>query len=155
MKKVITIIMITLAMLCMAAQAESVDLSGLSFQELAALRDRAQMEMMQRDAWQEVTVPQGVYQVGVQIPAGTWTVRCATGNYTEIDWGDTLKDNGQGVEYGNRYDWAVVYNPSGSYYSAGDQTEYTFSVRDGEYIIIKDGMATFMPGGVTPSFTFK
>lgn len=155
MKKVITIIMITLAMLCMTAHAESIDLSGLSFQELAALRDRAQMEMMQRDAWQEVTVPQGVYQVGVQIPAGTWTVRCATGNYTEIDWGDTLKDNGQGVEYGNRYDWAVVYNPSGSYYSAGDQTEYTFSVRDGEYIIIKDGMATFMPGGVTPSFTFK
>ena len=155
MKKVITILMITAAMLCLVAQAESMDLSGLSFEELAALRDRAQLEMMQRDDWQEVTVPQGVYQVGVQIPAGTWTVRCATGNYTEVDWGDTLKENGQGVEYGSRYDWAVVYNPSGRYYSAGDQTEYTFTVREGEYIIIKDGMATFTPGGVTPSFTFK
>ena len=155
MKKIICMVAALLLILGAAAQAESIDLSGLSFDELAALRDRAQLEMMQRDEWQEVTVPQGVDQVGVQIPAGTWTVRCTIGNYTEVDWGDTLKESGQGIEHSSRYDWSVIYNPSGSYYSAGDRTEYTFTVRDGEYIIIDDGPATFTPGGVTPSFTFK
>lgn len=155
MKRIIIALMITAAMLCLVAQAESIDLSGLSFEELAALRDRAQMEMMQRDAWQEVTVPQGVYQVGVQIPAGTWTVRCKEGSSCRVDWGDKLAENGQGIAFSSRSDFERVHNPNSRSYDAGDRIEYTFTVYDGEYIIVTDAPATFTPGGVTPSFTFK
>lgn len=155
MKKVICAIVAALLLLGAVAQAESIDLSGLSFEELAALRDRAQMEMMQRDAWQEVTVPQGVYQVGAQIPAGTWTVRAAVGNETQIEWGQKLDASGQSIDWSGAYDIEYIYNPNGRYYTPGDRTEYTFTVRAGDYIVISDGPATFTPGGVTPSFTFK
>ena len=156
MKKVITIVMIAAVMFCAAAHAESVDLTGLSFQELAALRDRAQLEMMQRDDWQEVTVPQGVYQVGVQIPAGTWSVRSHEGRNTRVAWGEELDASGHDIGYNSfRRDMAYIYNPDYRSYDAGDRTEYTFTVKDGDYIVIDNGPATFTPGGVTPSFTFK
>lgn len=155
MKKLIVIALI-LALISAAALAESIDLSGLSFQELAALRDRAQLEMMQRDEWQEVSVPQGVYQVGVHIPAGTWTIRCKEGMGTKIEWGDVLDASGQGIDFlSMRMDFQYVYNPEYRSYSAGDRTEYTFTVRDGDWIAIDDSPAVFTPGGVTPSFTFK
>ena len=49
----------------------------VSYTEMAALSAQCQAEMMTRDEWQEVTVPQGNYRVGVDIPAGKWVVRCA------------------------------------------------------------------------------
>ena len=63
---------------CMCALSESIDLSDLSIEELAMLRDRCQMEMMKSDKWQEVRVPVGVWEVGKDIPAGHWSITCVT-----------------------------------------------------------------------------
>lgn len=155
MKKLFCILAL-FSVLMGAAWAEGFDLSALSFQELAALRDRAQLEMFSRDEWQEVTVPQGVYQVGVQIPAGTWSVRSHEGRNTRVAWGEELDASGHDIGYSSfRRDMAYIYNPDYRSYDAGDRTEYTFTVKDGDYIVIDNGPATFTPGGVTPSFTFK
>ena len=55
MKKILALAL-ALILICPAALA-GVDLTALSFDELAALRDQAQLEMMKRKEWQEVTVP--------------------------------------------------------------------------------------------------
>lgn len=156
MKKLIAILMIVAVMLCSAAHAESIDLSGLSFQELAALRDRAQMEMMQRDEWQQVTVPQGVWRVGVDIPAGMWMVKCTVGWYTLFSWGDALDDSEQEIDYyTDRNDTVFIYNPDHKNTRPGDQLDYVFAVRDGEYIVIDEAPATFTAYSGRPGLGFK
>lgn len=88
-------------LLCSVALAENIDLSGLSFQELVTLRDRCLGEMSTRYEWQEVTVPPGVWEVGVDIPAGHWsfradpTVRGLLSAF--IQYGDVLYDTGKEI----------------------------------------------------------
>jgi len=160
MKKLFCLILAGILIMS-AAWAEEIDLSGLTFEELDALRDRCMLEMMKRDVWQEVTVPQGVYQVGVQIPAGTWTVYCHNGISALVNWGDTLTPNHEDIEINyetGRYGWGRVYNPHYRNYKEyydGSQISYTFTVREGEWIIIEDSPAVFTPGSPTPSFSFK
>ena len=50
MKKFFSLVLALILLPC-AALAE-IDLSSLSFADLAALRDQAQLEMMKRDEWQ-------------------------------------------------------------------------------------------------------
>ena len=69
MKKVITIL-ITLALilsLSVSALADF-DLSGLSFEELVALKDQINLAIWNSEKWQEVEVPHGVWLVGEDIP---------------------------------------------------------------------------------------
>ena len=153
MKKLFALVL-TLLLLMPVAFAEDIDLSGLSFEELAALRDRIQYEMMTRDEWQEVTVPHGVWEVGVDIPAGTWTIRCtpntagilgyahvligsklnSTKTDVDFEWGDTelmLKDPATTNEYVTFAETATVTLTEGQYlfidYSRGSLifTPYT------------------------------
>ena len=155
MKKVLCIVLSLFFLFTSSSLGEEIDLSGLSLRELEALRNRCLLEMMKRDDWQEVTVPQGVYQVGVQIPAGTWTIQCTTGSVSIITWGEKLERNGQDIEFNGRYDYEAVYNPEHPYYEAGERTTYTFTVRNGDWIVIDEGPALFTPGSITPSFAFK
>lgn len=155
MRKFICILLLSFCLLSLAA-AEETDLSGLSFDELAALRDRCQLEMMQRDTWQKVEVPQGVYKVGVHIPAGTWTITCETGYLSSIEFGDKLDATGQGIDWmADRNAYDAVYNPNSRSYKAGDRTEYTITLKLGDYVIIDHAPATFTPGASVPSFKFK
>lgn len=98
MKK-LALILAVLLVVSVPSFAEDIDLSALSFSQLAALRDRCQAEMMKRDEWQEVTVPVGVYLVGEDIPAGHWSFRQDTSVkallYVGISYGDILTADGR------------------------------------------------------------
>ena len=161
MKKLLVCILI--ALMAFPAFAEDIDLSGLSYAELVALKDRINLAMWQSEEWQEVTVPQGIWVVGEDIPAGTWTVRCADvgrRNYLlkscELEWGDTLDDDGQGVAWSYRYDSVNIYNPYSDDYK-GQVTEYTFTVQAGDYIYIHPlyNKAVFTPYTGKPDLGFK
>lgn len=140
---------------------KAIDLSGLSFDELVALKTKIDLAIWNSQEWQEVTVPQGVWVVGEDIPAGTWTVTCATEpgwRYCYLDWGEVLQSNGQSVavKSGTRYDYKYIYNPNYRYYEIGDgDTSYTFTVRNGDYIVIKSAPAVFTPYAGQPSLGFK
>ena len=155
MKKALSVILIVLMVFSFAA-AEEFDLSKLTFQELDNLRAKCQKEMMNRDEWQQVTVPPGVYQVGVHIPAGTWRVICRSRISTLISWGNKLEENGHEVDYHDtkRYDIERVYNSESKYFDKGSVTEYTITVYENEWIIIDDSDAIFTPP-VTPQLGFK
>lgn len=141
------------------AHADNFDLSGLSFDELVALKDQINLAIWNSQEWQEVTVPQGVWKVGEDIPAGTWTVTCADSwRKSIISWGQYLRATGQDIDnvYGSRYDFRVVYNPNNKNYKVGEgETSYTFTVNVGEYIVIREAPAVFTPYAGKPSLGFK
>lgn len=73
MKKVLAIVL--LLTLCIFASAESIDLSGMSYDELLELRQAVELAIWNSDGWQEVDVPAGIYVIGEDIPEGRWTVK--------------------------------------------------------------------------------
>lgn len=161
MKKLFAVCL--LMMLVSTVAFAEVDLSAMSFDELAALRDQCQMEMMNRDEWQEVTVPQGVYEIGKQIPAGTWIIRCADigrNDYLlsicDITWGIGAPDNGNRWTYSKQKGEVRIYNPNNENYR-GETAEYTITLNKGEFISIHPqyNKVVFTPYTGVPSFSFK
>lgn len=148
--------------LILSAAAAEIDLSGLTFSELAALRDQCLMEMFTRDEWQEVTVPQGCYEIGVHIPAGTWTIRCADigrdnlmMKETDLRWGMGRPSDDGYWDWRNDKGDVNIYNPNNTRYN-GQITEYTITFVEGEFLYIEPAYnsAVFTPP-VGPSFSFK
>ena len=86
MKKLICLLLI----LCLSpaiALAAPPDLSVYSYDQLVALQHYITMEIMKRPEWKEVTVPGGTWYVGVDIPAGEYSISPAAdgrGAFLEI-----------------------------------------------------------------------
>lgn len=160
-KALIVFLLIALCIPC--ACAEEINLDALSFQQLAALRDRIQLVMMQRDEWQEVTVPQGVYKVGEDIPAGKWLIKCCPDypdnvwmRLTSVEWGTELNDNKTGFSWTGRKGGALIYNPNAEKYDGGI-TEYIVTLKKGDFVIIDASCnkAVFIPYTGKPDLRFK
>lgn len=56
------------------ANAESIDIHSMSSEELTSLRTAINAELLSRGIEKEVTVPPGRYTVGVDVPAGVYTL---------------------------------------------------------------------------------
>ena len=151
---IILLIAICILFSC-TASAEVFDLSGMSYDELIALKEQINLAIWNSAEWEEVEVPQGVYQVGVDIPAGHWTLKCADKWFwSVISWGESLSESGESIELEGRYSlYNEVYNKS--YDEGTGATEYSCEVRNGEYIVIEYGSIVFMPYNAKPGFTFK
>ena len=130
---------------------------SLSYTDLVTLKSDINLAMWMSEEWQEVTVPQGTWEVGKDIPAGHWSVKCAPGAYyTQIDWGESLDENGEDIYwYGRSSLYNNVYNEE--YYPDADNHlhVYSFEVKKGDFIKISSGSAVFMPYVGKPSFKFK
>lgn len=156
MKRIATLLL-SLLLLVSVSYAETIDLDGLTFDEMSALRDHIMLEMMSRDEWQEVTVPAGTYQVGVHIPAGHWTIKPTDGNYCVIEVGAALEDNSKEIKYGSAgyYHVMLVSETSRSY--KDDQAFVDLDLKDGMYICIERSAVVFTPYSGQPDlgFTFN
>lgn len=73
MKKFICLV-VSLICLMSFAVADSIDLSGLSYDDLISLQRNLVQEIISRPEWKEVKVPAGTWKVGEDIPAGTYGV---------------------------------------------------------------------------------
>ena len=157
MKKLICALLAVVLVGCLIlpACAESIDLSALTWEELLELKAAITREQLSRDEWQEVDVPQGVYKVGEDIPAGKWTVTSRYGTSSTISWCKNLDDSGHDVDIWGTYDMANVKNPESKWTDKGDRLEYTFDAIDGYYIIIDINTATFRPFTGKPELGFK
>lgn len=163
MKKIL-VILILVCMTITFACAEDVDLSGMSFDQLVALKDRINLAIWNSSEWQEVTVPQGVWIVGEDIPAGKWTVRCADlGRYDylmkscEISWGTDYDKSKNSIPIKMRLGKKEIYNPNSSDYKPGQVTEVTIDLEDGNVVVIHDmyNKAVFSPYAGKPDLGFK
>lgn len=154
MKKMI--LLLALALLLPVVAAAQVDLSGMSYDELVALRDQINLAMWESNEWQEVTVPQGVWVVGEDIPAGHWTIKAADGASSYVKYGDELDESGKDVDYSPVKISKLIISTGASYYNENsDCTEIDVDAKEGCYFVIDMGSAVFTPYSGKPSLGFK
>ena len=156
--------LLVLVLLPVISLADLPDLSGLSYDELVQLRDRINLAMWNSEEWQEVTVPQGTWIVGEDIPAGHWTIKCADVNRNHvlmeqcaIEWGYLSKNGERQLGPGSHYGNAILHNPNSNYYKAGTDTEIDMSFEEGMAVIIQNlnAPAVFCPYSGKESLGFK
>lgn len=140
--------------LALPALSEGIDLSGLSWDELIALKAQINQELTTRDQWQEVEVPQGLWVVGEDIPEGMWTVKSGSKYTLLLTWGYALEEGKQSIN------WLQVPSEVASIHSQqraenGELTEYTFEAKNGMYIEIEYTSAIFTPYTGKPDLGFK
>ena len=147
----ICIVLLSLAPACFA---ENYDFSDWTFEELVDLRDQINLALMSRPEYQSVEVPQGVYEVGKDIPAGKWTIRALDRSWTNIETGHALTRGGSEVDYPHDVH-ETVYSSSHIMYSPGYRTELTVTLEDGDFVGISFGAAVFSTYTGTPSLGFR
>ena len=94
-------LLLAMLLLCGAALAEpqTIDLETMTFEELAELSRQVQLAIFESDGWQEVEVPKGTYQVGVDIPAGHWMLSAVTSDGCYAKWGTSLDEYKVDIPY--------------------------------------------------------
>ena len=141
-----------------APAAVDVDLSAMSFDQLVSLREQLNLAIWNCQEWQEVTVPKGVYQVGVDIPAGHWSIRVAAPiEYLYVSYFDKLNDMGDGLAPGGRlfqvdiasHDYEKYRKSGSSYLESTD-----INMEDGWYFKC-GGAVIFTPYTGKPDLGFK
>ena len=156
MKKV-CLLVLALVLVGSFAFAE-VDLSGMSYDELVALKDQINLAIWNSQEWQEVTVPVGVWKIGEDIPAGHWTITVSPdGSYkwSSVAVGTALSETGKDIDFmTTEYYYAEqIRLPGAEDYSGLDEMNYDF--KDGAYVIINYGDVIFTPYAGKPSLGFK
>lgn len=154
MKKLICVILVIILMPIVAIA--DIDLSSLSYNELVSLINKAQLEIMKSDKWQEVEVPPGTYIVGKDIPAGHWTIAINDSGYADFEIGTTIKSNGE-IDYMScldDYKHITLIGKSSFLYTEGNTTSYSLELLNNWYVVITTGSIIFTPYKGN-NFTFK
>lgn len=163
-KKVFCIGLVIVLFACGVVYADGVDLSGMSFDELVALKDQINIAIWNSQEWQEVTVPQGEWVVGQDIPVGKWTIKCADVNRSDymmkecdIEWG--FKKSSGGLDHYTSKGGGDVclYNPNHKDYESGKVTEVVADLQEGMIVRIREAYAPalFTPYAGKPSLGFN
>ncbi len=129
------------------------DLSGMTYNDLVALKDQINIAIWNSDQWQEVEVPQGVWLVGEDIPVGKWTILPKPFASTNIRIGNETKDGGTNV---NSKISQTIKDKDYQYFNAdSDITSWTIELEDGQYLKVDSGSAIFTPYSGKPTLGFK
>ena len=154
MKRVCSFLLVlSMMMIPMLACTESIDLTGMSLDELVKLQERVTMAMWQTNEWQEVTVPAGLYTVGVEIPSGKWTITATPNAYmATVKVGTKLNSDGNSISYSGS-ESVYLYGTNNWAYNESKMNSWTVTLKDGMYISL-EAAAVFTPYS-GPSFSFK
>ena len=155
MKKLLSLLLVLALLVPVSANAAK--LSEMSFDELVALREKIAIELTKRPEWKEVTVPQGVWKVGEDIPAGHWTISAADSASSMITIGTALDASGFGIDTrkSELYFWRRLRNPNYIYFDAvSDISSIDFELKSGYYVIVEDGAVVFTPYIGKPTLGF-
>ena len=158
MKRIVSLLFVLLLLLPAAAFAQ-IDLNSMSYDELVALKDQINKAMWESKEWQEVTVPQGIYQVGQDIPEGHWTIAAADGQNITVSWGSKLAASKVDIEAdwseGSIYEYENLISETYAYYEKGNKSEVDYDLKAGQYVVVTYGDAVFTPYQGKPSLGFK
>lgn len=139
--------LVCLALLAMGcANADTnLDLAGLGLSELIALQQEIQAAMWASDEWQEVEVPVGIYEIGVDIPEGHWTI---SGNdFAYVTWGQNCDPYGATIEYSDKI--------ADEYLERGDIESISWNLTAGTYLCVECSSVVFTPyAGTSLGFKF-
>ena len=156
MKRIASFLLV-LSLLIPCIAFADIDLSGMSYAELVALKDQINLAIWNSQEWQEVTVPQGVWKVGEDIPAGHWTIK-TTALTAYITICSKLDESGKDADIWNSrvYYTEFIYGADSYFFDAeNDRSEIDYELTDGLYVIIDSGSVIFTPYAGKPSLGFK
>lgn len=154
MKRLLSVLLAAL-LFAGSAAAQAPDLSGLSFDQLVELRDRLNIAIWNCSEWQEVTVPEGIWIVGQDIPAGHWSVRVAAEHdYFYISYFDILNEIEKRPGNGARLVQQDIASPG---YSAFGETtpESTDVILEEGWYFKCGGAVIFTPYTGKPDLGFR
>lgn len=163
MKRIISallsvLLLLSLSAACFADNVSDIDLSGLSYDELMALKDRINLAMWESEEWQEVTVPQGIWKVGEDIPAGHWSIAVVDGaTYAYVTVGSVLDEAKKSVAWSSDdYYSENMTSPTSNYYNANeDISMIDVELKNGMYVEIASGNVIFTPYQGKAALGFK
>ena len=136
MKKALALILICV-MVIGTAYASDIDLSGMTYDELVALKEKINLAMWNCQEWQEVEVPAGVWKIGRDIPEGHWTITPVDDIYMNLCYFDKTNDSETDVGYG--WDGINGYNKT---LSTKKKKDGTWKDNDSPHsvdLVMKDG----------------
>ena len=141
MKKLISFFLIIALLLPAAALSDLFDISGLSYDELLALRDVVNEAILSSSENETIKLDPGVWAVGIDFPAGVWLVSPLDNQFMHLWYGDKLNDSGTNAGLG--WDSVNGYNKMLSTKKAKDGSwkdpDYPhfvkITMREGWYII--------------------
>ena len=147
--------LLALVLFPLTALADLPDLSSLSYDELVSLRESINLAIWNCQEWQEVTVPAGTYQIGVDIPAGHWTLRVVADHDSfNVFYFDVLDEFGKSVGYGSKLLSNQIATADFSPFGAIPITEIDIDMHDGWYLYL-GGATVFTPYIGKPDLGFK
>lgn len=131
------------AVLLIGSACAEVDLSGMSFSDLLALKERINLALFQCDEWQEVKVPAGMYKIGTDIPAGKWVISPIDGETARVYWGEGTTSGG--TEIDDEYAYEQITSPNDSYAKYNKVESVMWELANGTYLLIQDSPVIFTP----------
>lgn len=140
MKRFICVLLV-LCVVPFFSLSESIDLSVLSFDELRVLQTRISQELTTRPEWKGVTVPEGFYEVGVDIPAGKWEIKCgekSSFGYVSVQYGNNVTDSGAMLLMPMEWTGLIYKDGQGM-----NRESLTLNLSEGYFLEIKMGQAVF------------
>ena len=146
------VLVLTLVFSISPASFAEYDLSGLSYDDLVALKDQINLAIWNSAEWQEVEVPQGVWEVGADIPAGHWTILALPEKCTQIYVGPATKNGGADV------DWKTFCYVIGENFSNPSDKmlpSWSINLKNGDFVQISGSSAIFTPYAGKPELGFK
>ena len=133
------------ALLIAPSAHAAVDLSGMTFDELLALKEQINAALWASDEWQEVTVPAGVYEIGKDIPAGHWTIRPVDGETARVYWGSSLDESKTDIPLLSLYTYEQITSPADTYAKYNNIESVSWDLTAGSFVVIKDSAVVFSP----------
>lgn len=136
--------------------ADLPDISSLSYDELLRLRQDLNLFIWTSKEWKHVEVPTGIYVIGVDIPAGHWTIKPPAGEFVSIEYFKEVDETGRRpLDMFSNYVSESIADEKSSYASFIYNREVDFVLKDGFYLIISSGpYAIFEPYVSKPQFSF-
>lgn len=154
MKRLLSIVL-ALIVLAASAAADPVDLTGMSFDELVALRDQLNLAIWNSQEWQEVTVPAGIWVVGQDIPEGHWTIKVATEtDYLFVTYFNALDPTGLGPDFSGYVFQQQIASSDLVAYGVSCPASVSIDAQDGWFIQCT-GAVIFTPYAGKPDLGFK
>jgi len=150
-------ILFSLFLLPVVSFADLPDLSGLSADELISARDQLNLLIWNSESWQSVEVPAGVYVVGVDIPAGHWTLKPPAGGSVVIEYFKNSDETGKRpADALDNYFSESLADEASSYASFVHMRQVDIDMKEGFYFTVVNGpFVIFEPYTSKPAFTFK
>ena len=152
MKRLLVIIIVCVTCLG-TAYASDIDLSGMSFDELVALKEKINLALWSSNEWQEVTVPAGIWEVGKDIPVGHWLILPREKDYGQVFYCEKVDFDTKKPDHSGKSHTVVIASKSSVF---GDQTvnEIDYDMKNG-WFFINEEPVIFTPYTGKPDLGFK